>query len=73
MRRKQNNKRGKDMRKRKKTWTRGGLLRTANGSTGYKDHINMDNKSKIITKYVAADAAVHDSQQVKKRQNNYLR
>ena len=29
---------------------------------GYKDHISMDKKSKIITKYVTANAAVHDSQ-----------
>jgi IS5 family transposase len=29
---------------------------------GYKDHISMDKKSKIITKYATTDAAVHDSQ-----------
>jgi IS5 family transposase len=29
---------------------------------GYKDHISMDGESKIITKYVTTDAAVHDSQ-----------
>jgi len=32
---------------------------------GYKDHINMDKKSKIITKYSATSAEVHDSQELK--------
>jgi IS5 family transposase len=32
---------------------------------GYKNHINMDKKSKIITKYKATSAEVHDSQELK--------
>ena len=32
---------------------------------GYKDHINMDKKSKIITKYSTTSAEVHDSQELK--------
>jgi IS5 family transposase len=32
---------------------------------GYKDHIKIDKKSKIITKYRITDAAVHDSQELK--------
>jgi len=32
---------------------------------GYKDHIKMDKKSKIITKYRVTSAAVHDSQELK--------
>ena len=32
---------------------------------GYKDHIKIDKKSKIITKYRVTDAAVHDSQELK--------
>jgi IS5 family transposase len=32
---------------------------------GYKDHIKIDNKSKIITKYRVTDASVHDSQELK--------
>jgi IS5 family transposase len=42
------------------------VVKNSERQYGYKDHINMDKKSKIITKYMAADAAVHDSQQVKK-------
>lgn len=29
---------------------------------GYKNHIKIDTKSKIITKYIVTDASVHDSQ-----------
>lgn len=32
---------------------------------GYKDHIKVDKKSKIITKYSVTDVAVHDSQELK--------
>jgi len=32
---------------------------------GYKDHINSDQKTKIITKYTVTPACVHDSQAVK--------
>ena len=32
---------------------------------GYKDHIKIDKKSKIITKYRVTNAAVHDSQELK--------
>jgi len=32
---------------------------------GYKDHIKIDKKSKIITKYRITTAAVHDSQELK--------
>jgi IS5 family transposase len=32
---------------------------------GYKDHIKIDKKSKIITKYRVTDASVHDSQELK--------
>jgi IS5 family transposase len=32
---------------------------------GYKDHIKIDKKSKIITKYRVTSAAVHDSQELK--------
>jgi IS5 family transposase len=32
---------------------------------GYKSHINVDKKSKIITKYKATSAEVHDSQELK--------
>jgi IS5 family transposase len=32
---------------------------------GYKDHINMDKKSKIITDYEVTSAEVHDSQELK--------
>jgi IS5 family transposase len=32
---------------------------------GYKNHINVDKKSKIITKYTATSAEVHDSQELK--------
>ncbi len=31
---------------------------------GYKDHVNSDQKSKIITKYTVTSASVHDSQAV---------
>jgi IS5 family transposase len=30
---------------------------------GYKDHVKVDEKSKIITQYTVTDASVHDSQQ----------
>lgn len=30
---------------------------------GYKDHVKVDEKSKIITEYTVTDASVHDSQQ----------
>jgi IS5 family transposase len=33
---------------------------------GYKDHIKIDKKSKIITKYSVTSASVHDSQELKK-------
>jgi IS5 family transposase len=33
---------------------------------GYKNHIKIDNKSKIITKYVVTAASVHDSQVIDK-------
>ena len=32
---------------------------------GYKDHIKIDKKSKIITKYRVTNAAVHDNQELK--------
>ena len=32
---------------------------------GYKDHIKIDKKSKIITKYQVTSASVHDSQELK--------
>ena len=32
---------------------------------GYKDHIKIDKKSKIITKYRVTDASIHDSQELK--------
>jgi IS5 family transposase len=32
---------------------------------GYKDHIKIDKKSKIITKYRVTDASVHDSKELK--------
>jgi IS5 family transposase len=32
---------------------------------GYKDHIKIDKKSKIITKYSVTSASVHDSQELK--------
>ena len=32
---------------------------------GYKDHVKIDKKSKIITKYRVTNAAVHDSQEFK--------
>ena len=32
---------------------------------GYKDHVKIDKKSKIITKYRVTNAAVHDSQELK--------
>jgi IS5 family transposase len=32
---------------------------------GYKDHIKIDKKSKIITKYSVTDASVHDSKELK--------
>ena len=32
---------------------------------GYKDHIKIDSKSKLITKYKITDASVHDSQTLK--------
>lgn len=32
---------------------------------GYKDHVNADQKTKIITKYTVTSASVHDSQAVK--------
>jgi len=32
---------------------------------GYKDHINADQKTKLITKYVVTPASTHDSQAVK--------
>src|SRR5215469_8840949 len=32
---------------------------------GYKDHIKIDKKSKIITKYTVTSAEVHDSQELK--------
>jgi IS5 family transposase len=32
---------------------------------GYKDHIKIDKKSKIITKYTVTSASVHDSQELK--------
>jgi IS5 family transposase len=32
---------------------------------GYKDHINVDKKSKIITEYEVTSAEVHDSQELK--------
>jgi IS5 family transposase len=32
---------------------------------GYKDHIKADKKTKLITKYTATDASVHDSQELK--------
>lgn len=37
-----------------------------NGQTiyGYKDHINVDNDSKIITKFEVTSASVHDSQEM---------
>lgn len=31
---------------------------------GYKDHIKIDQKSKLIDKYTVTDASVHDSQEV---------
>ena len=31
---------------------------------GYKDHVNADQKTKIITKYTVTSASVHDSQAV---------
>jgi IS5 family transposase len=31
---------------------------------GYKNHVKVDKKSKIITKYRATNAAVHDSQEL---------
>jgi len=43
---------------------------------GYKNHINVDKKSKIITKYRVTSAEVHDSQELKnlinKRKNKRL-
>lgn len=33
---------------------------------GYKDHVKIDAKSKIITKYLVTDASVHDSQATEK-------
>jgi len=30
---------------------------------GYKDHVKVDEKSKIITEYTVTDASVHDSQE----------
>jgi transposase, IS5 family len=39
-------------------WTKKGNI----NYFGYKNHIKTDAKSKIITKYVVTDAAVHDSQ-----------
>jgi len=32
---------------------------------GYKDHVKVDKKSKIITKYSVTNASVHDSQELK--------
>jgi len=32
---------------------------------GYKDHVKIDKKSKIITKYSVTNASVHDSQELK--------
>lgn len=32
---------------------------------GYKDHVKVDSKSKLITKYKVTDASVHDSQTLK--------
>ena len=32
---------------------------------GYKDHINSDQKTKLITKYTVTSASVHDSQAIK--------
>jgi IS5 family transposase len=32
---------------------------------GYKDHVKVDKKTKVITKYTVTDAAVHDSQELK--------
>lgn len=32
---------------------------------GYKDHVKVDSKSKLITKYEVTDASVHDSQVLK--------
>ncbi|MBD3841887.1 MAG: transposase [Campylobacterales bacterium] len=32
---------------------------------GYKDHINADEKTKIITKYKVTPASTHDSQVIK--------
>jgi len=32
---------------------------------GYKDHVKVDKKSKIITKYLVTSAEVHDSQEMK--------
>ena len=34
------------------------------GLTGYKNHINVDRKHKLIRRYHVTDAAVHDSQAV---------
>jgi IS5 family transposase len=31
---------------------------------GYKDHVKVDSKSKLITKYEVSDASVHDSQKL---------
>lgn len=32
---------------------------------GYKDHVKIDSKSKLITNYKVTDASVHDSQTLK--------
>ncbi|MEA1880064.1 MAG: transposase, partial [Campylobacterota bacterium] len=31
---------------------------------GYKDHVNADQKTKMITKYTVTSASVHDSQAI---------
>ena len=36
-----------------------------NGHYGYKDHINADEKTKLITKYSVTSAAPHDSTEIK--------
>jgi IS5 family transposase len=33
---------------------------------GYKDHVKVDKKHKLISRYTVTDAAVHDSQELKK-------
>ena len=39
---------------------------------GYKNHVNVDKKSKIITKYRVTSAEIHDSQELKNLINKIL-